>query len=334
MRLHLLLLSAFLAPACEKSDANERPDAGAADQAPDAAIPDAPEPVASRTAIVFAATLDGQTEPDLYTVEPDGSNLTRLTTTDAAELYPSWSPDHQRIAFIRDFQLFTVDGFGRRELLLAEHTGKERAIDGSVYSTTLGPAAWSPTGMQLAYLYPRDSNVIDGVDQAPATTIHFIRNDGANDHAIDIDPGFTVNSLSWPDAEIVSFSQADDCADCAGGQWYAIADTDGEPYHQLETDPVNADTPNKHLDWSHDGTRWTYVGGHDYFSYERPDAIYVAPSTGTGDPELIRDNGWNPRWSPDDNSIASIGVDGIYIVDADGGRPRRIVLGNIRGLDW
>jgi Tol biopolymer transport system component len=294
---------------------------------------------------VFAATLDGQTEPDLYTIEPDGTALTRLTTTDAAELYPSWSPDHRHISYVRDFQLFVSDGFGRNEVRIAEHTGKQRTINDSVYSETLGPAAWSPDSTKLAYLYPRPSNFIDNgtpeqpeiVDNAAATTIHFVRADGTGDHPIELDPGFSINSLAWANAEMISFSQADDCADCAGGGFYGFADTDGEPYRAFHNDPASPNGPSKHLDWSNDGSRWVYVGGLDYFGYERADAIYVSASSGIAElsePRLIRDLGWNPRWSPDDRAIAHIGSDGIYVVDPTGANPRRIVLGTIRGLDW
>ncbi len=347
MRLAIVLASAFLVPACGDDSSNPaRPDSPApvvqdAAPEPDSGGADAGTNVASRTAIVFAAALDGQTQPDLYAVEPDGSSLMRLTNTAAAELYPSWSPDHTRIAFVRDFQLYTIDASGRNELRLAQ-TGKERTINGNVYSTTLGPAAWSPDGTQLAYPFPRPTNFIDGgnegmpelVDQSYGTLIHLINADGTNDRELDPDPGNTINSIAWAPNNSLSFSQADDCADCAGGQWYGFVNVDGTAYTSLVPDGPVANTPNKHLDWSPDGASWVYVGGLDYFSYDAPEAIYASATFGVERTKIVA-SGANPRWSADGTLVAYISTDGIHIVDSRGTGDRLVLAATgLRGLDW
>lgn len=348
MRLPTVLLSAFLVPGCDSDSSSARVDAAvpgtvddAATQPPDGSDDDAGTPVATRTALVFAATLDGQAETDLYMIEPDGSALVRLTNTPGAELYPSWSPDHSKVAFIRDFQLFTIDATGRDELRLAQ-TGKERTINGTVYSTTLGPAAWSPDGSELAYLFPRPPNFIDGgnegmpeiVDQSYGTEIHIIRADGTLDRALDPDPGRTINSLAWAPNDTLSFSQADDCADCAGGSWYGFVHADGTSYTALYPEGPSSDSPNKHLDWSPDGASWVYVAGLDYFSYEAPEAIYTSASFGVERTQLVA-SGANPRWSADGALIAYLSTDGIHVIDARGGNDRVVLAATgIRGLDW
>jgi Tol biopolymer transport system component len=56
--------------------------------------------------------------------------------------------------------------------------------------------------------------------------------------------------------------------------------------------------------------------------------------------ELITDDlgiiGRAPVWSPDGRSIAYIGADGVYVVDAEGATEPRLVLAatDVRGLDW
>lgn len=50
--------------------------------------------------IVFGSTRDGGAS-ELYTVRPDGSELTRLTTNAESDSYATWSPDGARIAFSR-----------------------------------------------------------------------------------------------------------------------------------------------------------------------------------------------------------------------------------------
>lgn len=49
-------------------------------------------------AIVFVSTRDGQA--DLYWMRPDGSGVTRLTTSAADDWRPAWSPDGQSLAFM------------------------------------------------------------------------------------------------------------------------------------------------------------------------------------------------------------------------------------------
>ena len=53
-------------------------------------------PVSNGT-IAFMSTQDGN--PEIYTVNPDGSGLARLTHSDAGDIAPAWSPDGTRIAF-------------------------------------------------------------------------------------------------------------------------------------------------------------------------------------------------------------------------------------------
>ena len=47
--------------------------------------------------IAFVSTRDGNAQ--IYSINPDGSGLARLTHTMAADLAPAWSPDGTKIAF-------------------------------------------------------------------------------------------------------------------------------------------------------------------------------------------------------------------------------------------
>ncbi len=84
----------------------------------------------------------------LYTVRPDGSQLTKITSTRFAE-HPQWSPDGRRIAFDGDDKVFVIDANGSHETLLFAGT------------TGNGPGmpAWSPDGRKIAYFNtPREPN--------------------------------------------------------------------------------------------------------------------------------------------------------------------------------
>jgi Tol biopolymer transport system component len=341
----ICLVSVILATACNSSHSGggagggNTPDASSDASAGDAASgADASTSTEiGRTTIVFAAALDGQSGFDLYAT--DGTTTTRLTTTDGWDLYPSISPDRTQIAFVRDFKLYVVDATGANERLIAPVTGRERKINDNVYSTTLGPAAWSPDGKLLAYLYPLEPKVIDMdgdlVDESYATTVHVVGADGTNDHAITTMAMRTTNSLAWS-ADTLSFSQADDCPDCAGGQYYAVMRTNGSGYREFIYFTAAGDaSPNKHLDWSPDGSRWAFVVGGGYSSYDEPGSIFTSSATVDNEAMLVPFPARNPRWSADGAQLAYIGSDGIYVIEASGGGNRRVIAASsIRGIDW
>lgn len=289
---------------------------------------DAPTTPSPERRLVIAAALDGQAEPDLYTLAPDGGDVARVTSTAAAELYPAWSPLQHRIAFIRDLQLFAIDPDGDAEDLLAARAGRERG--------TAAPA-WSPNGAQLVYTYPREPRIVDLgggelVDESYATMLHLIAADGTNDRVL-YDGQGTLSSPAWsPDGTTISFSAADDCPDCAGGAWYATIGPDGgEP----ETLTSGANAPVHGLDWSPDGTRWVFTANTDYYLYENPGTIATRLRSAVDATVLTSDDAWNPRWSPDGTQIAFLRADGVYVMNADGTDERRILAAtNIRGLDW
>src|SRR2546430_11948723 len=81
---------------------------------------------------------------NICTVNPDGTELTRLTDDLQADVEPRWSADGARIAFMRfdlarsrySLWLMNADGSGQQLLSAA---------------TIFGSASWSPTGNELAY---------------------------------------------------------------------------------------------------------------------------------------------------------------------------------------
>ena len=74
--------------------------------------------------IAFVSLRDGNFE--IYVMNLDGSNPTRLTNNPASDTYPSWSPDEKRIAFTsnRDGNLeiyvMNADGSEQRNLTNAD----------------------------------------------------------------------------------------------------------------------------------------------------------------------------------------------------------------------
>jgi hypothetical protein len=78
---------------------------------------------------------------DIYSIEPDGAGLTRLTG-DGHASGPMWSPDGQRIAYIDNGDLWMMNASG---------TGKTRLTDAAPGYTDQR-ASWSPDGQYLAFV--------------------------------------------------------------------------------------------------------------------------------------------------------------------------------------
>src|SRR5689334_14377693 len=69
--------------------------------------------------IAFDSDVDGNNE--IYVVNPDGTDLTRLTTNPASDTDAAWSPDGSKIVFVSD-----RDGSHEIYVMNADGTDQER----------------------------------------------------------------------------------------------------------------------------------------------------------------------------------------------------------------
>ena len=105
--------------------------------------------------IAFASDRDGQNE--LYSMNPDGSDQTRLTHTAVDKMGLRWSPDGKKIAFVDRFipegpppvraSLYVVNADGTNMVKLADQIVNPHSVK------------WSPDSRRLAFIQPLEAKM-------------------------------------------------------------------------------------------------------------------------------------------------------------------------------
>lgn len=100
---------------------------------------------------VFAQKIDGASDlnTEIFTIGVDGKNLQRLTSNSYWDLYPAWSPDDSRIAFIsnrtKDLDIYVMNADGTDQHLLYDSGSHDADIDwaGNLITFTSGFKIWT-----------------------------------------------------------------------------------------------------------------------------------------------------------------------------------------------
>ncbi len=259
--------------------------------------------------IVFWSNRDGGNS-EIYSVNPDGSSLVRLTNYSGFDVDPTWSPDKTKIAFSSyrdgDWGIYTMN---------ADGSGQTRLTNSP--AADVNPA-WSPDGCKIAFYSERDGNwEIYTMNPNGSTQTNITNTSGASEGQIRnvglSVPFYYSEDIAWSrDGSKIAFSSDRD------GNWEMyVMNANGSGAIRLTNTPTAVEG---HPTWSPDGTQ---VAFHASVSSRNWD-IYVVNVDGSNMRTIVNspqvDAG--PAWSPNSNWIAFYssrdGDHDIYVVNADG----------------
>ena len=97
---------------------------------------------------MFTSDMDGN--PDIYVVNADGTDLTRIVNNPANDVLPAWSPDGDEIAFVSD-----RDGNNDIYVMNADGSNVKRLTNDPNEDYFPG---WSPDSEWIVFSSTRDVN--------------------------------------------------------------------------------------------------------------------------------------------------------------------------------
>jgi Tol biopolymer transport system component len=150
---------------------------------------------------------------DIYTINPDGSNQIRLTTTPGFDYLPDWSPDGSKIAYARqtnpDIDLFyeaaiyTMNPDGSGQTPITDNSG------GTIESPRIDfNPTWAPDGTKLVFSRRQGDDV----------SVYTINVDGSGLTRLTSDTSHTEEFVTdWQPLRAATGPNTK--ADCKNGGW-------------------------------------------------------------------------------------------------------------------
>jgi Tol biopolymer transport system component len=259
---------------------------------------------------------------DIYTINPDGSGKTRLTT-DGLSSDPVWSPDGSQIAFVAssncdnavcETDIAIMDADGSNVVQLTSSGDNEQP-------------AWSPDGSQIAFVSWREANADIFVMETDGSGVTNLTNHPTDD----FDPTWS------PDGSQIAFSSNRNHFEEQVMPGFEtelfVMNSDGSDVTRLPTDAFNVFGPK----YSPDGTHLMFYQMSGDIS---PMPMYVLQADGSGVTEIT--SGSKPDWSPDGSEIVFVRPDlsgetppsgwNLYLANSDGSGETLLTEGN--DPDW
>jgi Tol biopolymer transport system component len=269
--------------------------------------------------------------------------------------YPRWSPDGRRIAYAldvtytglpsqnwgSDIAVMNADGSGEEQIVFRRPASGVR-VEGM---------AWSPDGASL-YVSLMETTIKDGRFLGQMLNLERLDIATGERHVIVPDASYPSVSPNGSLIAFITFSSADD----PGGLW--VARVDGSD-RRLIVPASGKFVVVTHPRFSPDGSTIAFSAATFASSGEpaRPgggapsSALNAKPIDAHGLPQdiwLVPVTGGEPRrltnmledeptvaWSPDGTQLAIIATGGLYVIDVNGGEPRKLGQGGtLAQIDW
>jgi TolB protein len=271
-----------------------------------------PQPAAPSGGNAIAVVRGTDEQRDIFLISPSGEEVRRLTDGPGVNELPSWSPDGERLAFIRGdpagepYGVYVIGADGRG---LAK-------ISGEVLAEESRPG-WSPDGARIVFSGYAASE-LPVRDNFVQTDLYVVDVEGGKTtrvtggETVDFDPVWS------PDGSRIIFVRAkglrveEDPTPEHIPQIYAMA-PDGSKVVRLTDLSRGASNPA----WAPDGSRIAFESDGDIFvmNPDGGDVSRLAVETGAGEnpnPHPTYGN-YEPSWSPDGSRI-------VFVSDRDGDR--------------
>jgi Tol biopolymer transport system component len=254
-------------------------------------------------------------DDDIWTVEPDGSGATQITSGPARDAQPNWSPDGKQIAFMstrEDLNPGTCTSCW--DMYAMDADGTDVRLVGNFGTWP----AWSPDGTRIAF--------------ASQGHLWTIAADGTDQQRVDADPSdpqcYQVYGppLSWsPDGKSLASNAYSDCyeheypircfVDVATGADFSCWEAEGEAAEDWSPD-------SHHVVIGTDGE-----GNQGIYRRGVPDCCYIELNPPFTPFEASEGYLGNAAWSPDGTTIIFRrdpyqSSSELYLIDAGGGNRR------------
>lgn len=267
--------------------------------------------------------------PDIYTMNPDGSDVRQLTNLgpDGSAFWESWSHDGKLIVFCK---FSPPDRFLNGQLWIMNADGSNQHLLLAESSFTEMRPSFSPDGKTVVFSRGYDINPDAGrpfivqlyrinVDGTGLTQITSHTALGVHDYGPKYSPG--GNTIVF---------QGDDRGGILGAAW--LIGADGGRARQVTPSAISGRRP----DWSPDGKK---IAFQTHCCNPQNETIAVINVDGTGVRELTHNGSdyfagphdFDPSWSPQGDAIVferdapDFSITSIFVVPVDGSGPTQVM---------